>query len=53
MQPPVAKEEIEKRADVWAWYKVGKTYNEIGRLTELTKWTVAKRCGVVPAAQHM
>jgi predicted transcriptional regulator len=33
---------IEKRAEVWAWYKVGKTYSEIGRLTELTKWTVAK-----------
>jgi predicted transcriptional regulator len=32
---------IEKRADVWAWYKVGKTYSEIGRLTELTKPTVA------------
>jgi hypothetical protein len=32
----------EKRADVWAWYKVGKTYNEIRRLTELIKWTVAK-----------
>jgi predicted transcriptional regulator len=32
---------IEKRADVWAWYKVGKTYNEIRRLTELTKLTIA------------
>ena len=32
----------EKRADVWAWYKVGKTYSEIRRLTELTKSTVAK-----------
>jgi hypothetical protein len=32
---------VEKRADIWAWYKVGKTYNEIGRLTELTKPAVA------------
>jgi hypothetical protein len=28
---------IEKRAEVWAWYKVRKTYSEIGRLTELIK----------------
>jgi len=33
---------LEKRADVWAWYRVGKTYSEIGRLTDLTKSTVAK-----------
>ena len=33
---------LEKRADIWAWYKVGKTYSEIGRLTDLTKSTVTK-----------
>jgi hypothetical protein len=31
----------EKRAEVWTWYKVGKTYNEIRRRTDLTKSTVA------------
>jgi hypothetical protein len=32
----------EKRADVWVWYKVGKTYSEIGRLTGLSKWNGRK-----------
>ena len=31
----------EKRAEVWTWYKAGKTYSEIGRRTDLTKATVA------------
>jgi transposase len=31
----------EKRAEVWTWYKAGKTYSEIGRRTDLTKSTVA------------
>ena len=33
---------LEKRAEVWAWYKTGKTYSEIARLADLTKSTVRK-----------
>ena len=32
----------EKRIEVWAWYKSGKSYSEIGRLENLTKSTVSK-----------
>src|SRR5271156_4824891 len=31
----------EKRAEVWTWYRAGKTYSEIRRRTDLTKSTVA------------
>jgi len=32
---------LEKRAEVWVWYKIGKTYSEIGRLIDLIKSIVA------------
>jgi hypothetical protein len=39
----VSRREItkEKRAEIWTWYKVGKTYSEIRRRTDLIKSTVA------------
>ena len=42
--PVTARREtdVEKRKDVWAWYKCGKTYSEISRLEDLTKSTFAK-----------